>query len=270
MTKATTRLLRISNVCKRCYSSQVGPTRDDSELVCYECGMVHRRMFEGEVDNMAMYTQKTYKRLFYFNERCKRWCCEEPAIESDILFLLEDEYHAKRESYQPLNKGNISRLLRSVDLLPYYQRKFKSVKFKCNLMNKKRFHDKYFEKWKSIIKILSGVQPLIPSTQLLVTMKRLFKSTQIPFEKFRHQDKCDGRKYCEKYFNCWHNYMNYDWLMRKLLQICEIHFHFKGAFDYFKDDFTLVDKQIRIKKLHPMWKNICRYLGWTYVGYLND
>lgn len=262
--------LRAFNGCQRCYSLEVGPDQCGGELVCYKCGLVCRRIYEGEIDIMALYTPKTYKRLFYFNERCKRWRCEEPSIEADILFLLEDEYHSNPSKYTPLCKGNVSKLLRSVELYPYYQNKFRSVKFKKNLLNRKRFHDKYFEKWKTIIWKLTGHHPPIPDTRLVSTMKRLFKSTQIPFEKFRHSDKCDGRGSCEKYFDCWHNYMNYDWLMRKLLQIAEIHCGFIGVFEVFKHDFTLVDESIRVRKLHPMWKNICRYLSWRYIGYLND
>ena len=262
--------LRVSRLCRRCCSHNIGPDGNNGEIVCYSCGLVARQIYENEITNMELFTQKTYKRIFYFNERCKRWLCTEPRIEEDIIFLLEDEYHSNRYKYDPLSKETISILLRSVTLPYYYQHKFRSLKFKKNLMTKKRFHDKYFEKWKTIIFILTKKQPIIPSTDLVNCMKRLFRATQLPFEYYRHDVKCDGRRNCEGYFDCWHNYMNYDWLIRKLLHVAQDHYNFKGAYDIFRHDFTLINKEIRVKKLHPMWKKICIYNDWIYRGFLFD
>lgn len=262
--------LRVSKLCRRCCSHNIGPDRYEGEIVCYDCGLVSRQTYEYEIASMDIFTAKTYKRIFYFNERCKRWLCTEPCIEKDIIFLLEDEYHSHRSRYDPLSKEKISKLLRSVDLPMYYQHKFRSLKFKKNLLTKKRFHDKYYEKWKTIISILTSTIPVIPSTSLVNCMKRLFRSTQLPFEYYRHDERCDGRRNCERYFKCWHNYINYDWLMRKLLMVAQDHYGFDNAYNIFKCDFTLINKEIRIRKQHPIWRKICAYNGWKYRGYLED
>ena len=262
--------LRVVRLCGRCCSHNIGNDRNEGEVVCYDCGLVIRKTYQYEITNMDMFTIKTYKRIFYFNERCKRWLCTEPRIEPDIIFLLEDEYHAHKHKYVPLCKEKISRLLRSVELPMYYQRKFQSLKFNKNLLTKKRFHDKYYEKWKTIIAFLTGIPPIIPSTAMVDCMKRVFRATQLPFEYHRHDPRCDGRRNCENYFSCWHNYMNYDWLMRKLLRVTQDHYRFDNAYEIFKNDFTLINKAIRVDKLHPIWKKICDHNSWTYRGYLDD
>jgi len=129
-------------------------------------------------------------------------------------------------------------------------------------MSKKRFYDKYSEKWKTILWKLTGKRPILPSKELVDKMKFLFGSCQKPFEMFRHCPECDKRQKCDKYFDCWHNFINYDFVFRKLLQICELHFGFKDVYNLYKDEFILVSKNVREKKLRPMFKKICTQNSW--------
>lgn len=129
-------------------------------------------------------------------------------------------------------------------------------------MSKKRFYDKYSEKWKTIIWKLSGKMPILPSKKLVDMMKHLFAACQKPWDIFRHVSNCDKRHNCDLYFDCWHNFINYDFIFRKLLQICELKFGFKDVYDLHKQEFPNVSKKIRDEKLRPMFKKIANYNQW--------
>jgi hypothetical protein len=238
------------------------------EWVCGDCGLVKSAQLEGQLIYQWELRVKTYKRLFYFNERCSRWTCQEPAIEDAIFEIIRSRaagYFEKgiRPQY---TKKTISKILKSVNLPLKIQKKYRSKKFKKNLLTNKRFYDKYFEKWKTIIWRLSGDVPNLPDPELVDLIKKLFSACQIPFDKFRHTEDCDGRYGCSDYFDCQHNFINYDFTIRKLLQIAEIKFGFKGCYERFKSEFNLVSSKIREEKLRPLFFKICEYNRWPKVS----
>lgn len=253
--------------CKRvsCGSNQI--IIDNGEYVCRACGLVRGRTFD--FDNAITQVggdSNSYKRRFYFNERCTRWTLAEPKIHPEIWELVRKEA-SNAERYPDIrtkcNRATISKILRNVNITPQMAERFKSRKFKRQQLTKKRFYDKYFEKWKTIRWKLTGVPPVVPSFALVNQIKALFKACQEPFEKFRHHHKCDGRVRCEKYFKCWHNFVNYDYTFRIFLQICERDHGFKGAYELFKEEFILASPKIIKKKLRPMMTKFCEYNGWV-------
>lgn len=248
---------------------RIGPNKsygdegEGGELVCYDCGMVKGPSFQGEVPHYLVVTHHTYKRIFYFNERCARWTCTEPSIPQDIWDVIKEE--SKRDVYGPITKfgrGTVSKILRNVSLPKKVIKKHQSKKFKCNPMSKKRFYDKFFEKWKTICERL-GKKVEIPSMQLVMLIKELFMHTLTPFELNRHSPQCTGKIHnCTKYFGCLQNFLNYDFVFRKLLQVAEIKFGYKDCYNKFKNDFSLVSAKIRDTKLRPIFKKICEYNQW--------
>jgi hypothetical protein len=140
--------------------------------------------------------------------------------------------------------------------------KHQSKKFKRQLLTKKRFYDKYYEKWKTIRWRLTGEKPLLPSDKLVSRVKQLFVASQEPFERHKHHWKCDGRRKCGRYFKCWHNFINYDYTIRIFLQICDQRYGFVNSYELFKDEFTLASKKIIANKLRPMMVKICNDNGW--------
>lgn len=251
--------------CKKCGGSFIGDN-GRGEYVCYECGRICGQLFEGEL-SLTDLGKATYKRIFYFNERLSRWVCSEPAIADDIWDLIFEE--AEKPEYgdiQRIDRPEISKILRNVILTEEMMLKHQSKKFKKTLLTKKRFYDKYFEKWKTIKERLTGNTLKKPSDTLIKLMKQLFIACQIPFDKFKHASNCDGRHKCDKYFDCWHNFINYDFTIRKLLQIAEIKFGHNGCYNRFKDEFPLVSQKIRDKKLRPMFLKIASYNNWPCIN----
>jgi hypothetical protein len=251
--------------CERCKGYRIGPNRC-GELVCYACGMVKGPSYENEVSHWFLVTKHTYKRIFYFNERCARWTCTEPSITPDIWqhIILEAKKFGNYGHINTFVRGTISKILRNVNLPSKLIRKHKSQKFKCNEMTKKRFYDKYFEKWKTILERL-GKKVRIPSLKLVLLLKELFPHTLIPFEYYRHSPNCTKIHNCSKYYGCLKNFINYDFVFRMLLIVAEMKFGHVGCYDEFKDDFPLVSIKIRKTKLHPIWNKICNYNQWPFT-----
>lgn len=259
-TSNSCRVPRIEPKCKRCQSLQI--IVDNGEFVCRSCGLVRGRTFD--FDNSVGRLggdSNSYKREFYFNERCSRWVMVEPGIDSVMWETIYKE--AMRSKYGDVrkrcNRALISKILRNVKITPQMAEQFRSRKFKRQALTPKRFYDKYFEKWKTIRWKLTGVTPVTPSPALVNRIKLLFKACQEPFEKYRHHHKCDGRQRCEKYFKCWHNFLNYDYTFRIFLQICERDYGFTGCYEMFKEEFILPSAKIIQKKLRPMMAKFCAY-----------
>lgn len=250
--------------CKRCYSKLIVVC--DHERVCSSCGLVCGLYNPQEISRNFMFSPSSYKRIFYFNERIARWGCNEPSIEPELLALILQE--SKKSEYNVQNgcdRKTISKILRSIVLSEELQIKYGSCKFLKNPLSHKRFYDKYFEKWKSLRWYITGEDPIFPSPQLISRVNQLFIATQKPFELFRHANICDGRVDCPKYFNCWHNFINYDFLMRKYLQICDVRYGFNDSFETFKEEFPLVSARIRTEKLRPMWMKIAKHNSWPLI-----
>lgn len=254
--------------CRNCYSTRIIQSNEFSgEMVCSDCGRVSHYLFENEIPYGYMGLHKTYKRIFYFNERTKRWGCEEPKIPWDLLLYIR--YEASKPKYggkDKINRRTISKILKSVNLPLSVREKYRSQKFKKTLLTKKRFYDKFYEKWKTICCYLTGEETNIPGHGYIEYIQRLFLACQIPFELYKHKPECDRRHKCEKIFGCWNNFINYDFIFRKLMQIAEIKVpNFKGNYEKYKDEFPLVSKKIRDTKLKPLFQQICQYNRWPII-----
>ncbi len=250
--------------CKRCDGNDM--VLDHGESCCRTCGLVDRLTFDHEFHPTQFGSDSaTYQRIFYFNERCTRWGCCEPTIAPDIMALIQAEATDEKK-YGNLkstcNRTLINRILRSVNITPELSMKHRSRKFKMQPLTKKRFYDKYAEKWKTIRWQLTGVPPLLPSHQLVDRVKRLFVAAQIPFNNFRHHIRCDGRQKCEKYFKCQHNFTNYDYFIRQALQLADAKYGFQNSYETFKHEFPLVSPKVVSTKLRPMFHKICAYNEW--------
>lgn len=252
--------------CAKCQSYQI--IEYNGERVCRSCGRIHSICFDFDTFGVSQkLTGSGYHRGFYFNERVSRWACGEPPIDDDIWQIILEETTRNGHIYGTINADTcnrtlIGKILRNVVITKEMALKHQSKKFKCQLLTKKRFYDKYYEKWKTIRWRLTGAKPLLPSHQLVNTVKQLFVAAQEPFERHRHHWKCDGRPKCGRYFKCWHNFINYDYTIRIFLQICDQRYGFTNAYELFKDEFTLASKKIITNKLRPMMQKICNDNGW--------
>lgn len=264
--------LRHERVCVNCKSKRLHPDDNNSDYVCLDCGrMQNESIFDTDPGWNIFHWAKenNYKRVFYFNEKCTRWLCTEPSIHPVIWQLIEEEARKPtwREEIKACTRKTISQILRSVNIPNEVQYDFQSTKFKRRRLDNKRLYDKYYEKWKTIRWRLTKRHPIIPPHNLVTRMKQLFIASERRFESIRHDAKCDGRHKCEQYFNCLHNFLNYDFLFLKFLQIIEITERQPGLYDVYKHDFHMVSKKIRDSKLRPLFKKICQYNGWPCLDY---
>ena len=252
----------LSNLCRRCFGNRLGDN-NSGDIVCFNCGLVQGVVFDINVEWWQLRV-KTYQRVFYFNERCSRWLCNEPKIDDEswgVIYNTANTYIRERD-IKNIDREVVNKILKSVKITKEFAEKNRSKKFKCTKMSPKRFFDKYSEKWKTIIWKLTGKRPPLPHPDLVALIKRLFGECQKPFENARHAKDCDKRSQCDRYFECWHNFINYDYVFRKLLQIAEVKFGWNGAYRQFGKEFPLVSKKIRDKKLRPMFQKICTYNEW--------
>jgi len=222
---------------------------------------------DGEVIGRHLLSPNTYKRLFYFHERLCRWNCEEPRISPDVFSIIKEE--ASKRCYGPpshFTRHTVSQILKNVNIPDEIAETHRSRRFKMQPLTKKRLYDKYFEKWKTICWMLSGVKPLLPSADLLRLMETLFVGTLKPFSMYRHDPACDRRHKCARFFKCWHNFINYDFIFIKQLQLAQFFFNHPRAYDDFKGDFSLARQRIRDNKLRPMWLKIAKYNNWPLIN----
>jgi len=255
------------NTCGNCYGTNIIPADEFSgEMVCRDCGRVAFRYLQYETP-IEGFLRKTYKRIFYFNERIKRWCCEEPAIPKDLMLFIRHEANKPRwGGPDNIGRRTVGRILKSVRIPPAFKEKHRSKKFLKTKLTKKRFLHKFYEKWKTICCKVTGQETNIPDKAYVEYIRHLFLACQIPFEIFKHVPHCDGGHKCEKRLGCWNNFLNYDWVFRKLFQIAEVkQVAFRGNFELFKDEFPLVSKKIRETKLRPLWQKMCEYNDWPFI-----
>lgn len=105
----------------------------------------------------------------------------------------------------------------------------------------------------------------MPTGELVWQMKTLFAKLQPPFENFRHSDKCRAPSpCCHKFHGCRYKFYNYDYVIRRLLRICEVFFGFEGAYDSFQAEFQTLSKK-KEADFNKDWKLICEFLGWPYI-----
>lgn len=248
--------------CRRCNSFHICDNLSGF-FVCRNCGLCTGDISYDLEPDISVFHAKTYKRIFYFNERCSRWLCREPEIDPGCWKVIVKEAQKKKYGNPRFfTKRTISKILRSVKISEKFSEKYKSKKFKQNLMTRKRFYDKHFEKWKSIIWKLNNKRPNLPPIELVSFIKQLFLGMQKPFEENKHSEECDRRPFCHKYFPCWNNFINYDFVFRKLLQVADLKFGFTGCFDLYKNEFSLVSQKIRDTKLRPFFQIIAVYNKW--------
>jgi hypothetical protein len=235
----------------------------NNEVVCTACGLVQLSPIASPTSPQLL--RKVYERKFYFAERLSRWNCVEPGIDDLSWFIIEDEALGNPEKYKNITRrctrNDIKKILKSIKIHPIHRYRLRSRKYKRNLMTPSRFYNKFYEKWRSIGWKLTGIQPDIPKVKLVQLINLLFMKIQPIFEQLRHHKECDMRYQCDKYFGCKHNFLNYDFVIRKLLQIAEIKYGWNGCYDRYKNDFPITSESIRNNKLRPFFKRIANQLN---------
>ena len=202
-----------------------------------------------------------------------QFCCREPPIPEELMdiitsthiaLLLTDDGYSEKFNQQPFNQHLIKKVLRSVKVTKKIEEDYRSKKFLKSPFTLKRFFEKYNEKWKSIAVTLSGVEPNIPSLDLVCTLKRLFNLLQKPFEILRHTEQCNGSiAKCHKVFGCRYKFYNYDYVIRELLFYCQHTLGMKGVYDTFKHEFSSLSPRKK-QQMDVEFQKLCDYLDWDW------
>ena len=180
-----------------------------------------------------------------------QWVGTEPRIPADLMALVRRE--AKKKEYdRAYDQRTVGKILRSVNVPPRLQEKYRSQKFrKLPLTTLKRFN----EKWRTIQSVLTGKVMKKPSYQLITRMRQGFLHLQPVFETIRHTKECDGSFKCHKQFGCRHNFIHYNYVIVKLIE----EHGTPAEVKYWKPCFKQISEQKR-RKLDGLWQEMLREL----------
>lgn len=191
--------------------------------------------------------KSVYKRIHHWHERMSQWCGQEPRIDPEIMALIEREAR-KRKYERSYGRGTIAEILRSVRVPHRLQEKFRSQKFKkLPMTTLNRFN----EKWRTIQSRLTGEKMQLPRPDLLRNMRTGFLQLQPVFERVRHSSNCTGGFKCHKRFGCRHNFINYNYVIIKLIEQSSG----KAEAERWSGCFKQISRAKR-KKLDVMWSEM--------------
>ena len=235
--------------CTNCSPQDAYLQDVDGFVVCTNCGcVVMEGVFSESHDfnincNMREMGVR-FKRIFHFNERLAQFTGNEPSIPLCDLdtILLVARFPQFNKRYE-ITKTYIREILRFIKDVPAH--KINKTRWMYHQIPfKKRRFTIYLERWETIryfIQKDNGMKPEIklPSAELLAWMRIAFIRLQKPFSNIQHTDECirstDGmyfvkacntrsvdnphiQKAKKKYFKCRRNFLNYDLVIRELLQ----------------------------------------------------
>jgi hypothetical protein len=194
--------------------------------------------------------KNVYQTVYHIHERIKMWCMYDTKI-SDSDFETISEYACKMPEYPPYERwdcDHVRRILRLVDkefLKPRHHKPYFAVK--------------YAEKWKSIIRRLSGkVYPQRPPDELAHLVNHYFERTIKPYFA-EHiylfpQSKVNGIARPR------HNFYNIDCGFVAILNILH---HVRPDLEPLKyvNDFRLLSNRKKIEDTNRVLQAICYNLA---------
>ena len=220
------------NYIKICTMCEIEKTLIQSEgcYVCTKCGEVEHVIIESEIlnhrDTANEKPRTPYKKQTHLSETLNQFQAKEsteisPKIYNDIIIELK--------------KMKIS----NEDLIDI---KYSKAKILIKQILKKLRYSAYYEHVPFILsKITNKPAPTI-SRETEELVKKMFKQTDEPFEKFCPKDR--------------KNYLNYSYFFHKIFEILEM--------PEFADCFPLLKSRDKLKKADNTWEKICIYLDWPF------
>lgn len=257
----------------KCAHELIG-TREDSS-VCVRCGLV---VDSGQCDysapalkgysrpkvvyslGAAKVLYGTYHAIFHFNERLAQLCLQEPPIPRKLwqLIAFEFDYGDFDRTYpdaKQLTKADVARICRSISVPEDLQEEYRSTKFKCNPL---KDMNRYTEKWLTIRKKLGGTAPPPMHPNDVEQLQRDFLGLLRPFNYFRHNQGCLGRKCHKSPSKCRHNLPNYNYLILQLLRRRNKH-------EIYLPWLPQLKTGSKIRNLDSLCQKIWNYLGWNFT-----
>lgn len=221
-----------ANYIKTCVKCDIEKTLIQSEgfYVCTKCGEVEHVIIESEIPNhkdSANEKPRTpYKKQTHLAETLNQFQAKEsteiaPKIYNDIIIELKK---------MKINNNDLGDM------------KYSKAKILIKQILKKLRYSIYYEHVPFILsKITNKPAPTI-SRETEELVKKMFKQTDEPFEKFCPKDR--------------KNYLNYSYFFHKIFEILEM--------PEFADCFPLLKSRDKLKKADNTWEKICIYLNWPF------
>ena len=238
------------DVCAYCVDGgYVVADRDTGFYTCVTCGMV-----DGDdqvvsfVGSLPTHIRNSiYRRQHHWNERMSQWSGTEPAIPDDLFALVVRE--ASKEKYpKTYGQETIRAILRAVNVPARLAEKYRSKKFKKNAFTSMV---KLGEKWRTIQSRLRKAPLVAPARELVRKMSDGFARLQTGFETIRHTKNCKGGYKCHWVHKCRHNFINYNYVIVKLLETHGT----KAEIAKWKGCFRQISRP-KLRKLDTLWDQI--------------
>lgn len=218
--------VRNVNVCKGCKSSNLYFIQSQSDIVCYDCGVIEYFLGEElsykDEQDIEKVVNYSYKRDNHFNEWLLQFQAQETTnIPHEVIEQLRSEFKKQKiKSISDITHAKVRSFLKKLRLNKYYE------------------HVPY------IANILNGMQPPKMSQALEDRLRMMFRDIQEPFNK-----NCpESRK----------NFLSYSYVLYKF---CEL----LGE-DDFLPCFPLLKSKEKLYQQDVIWKKICEELQWEYIS----
>lgn len=225
--------------CRSCNGRLV--ITKEGDRVCAVCALVvpFCQIYDRACD-MPRKFYKTYKRMFYFNERISQFNRTEPEIDPFLRDLLYKAYiiwcgRGKIKEGEIVPYEITRKICRSVSV--EYKRdttvsisKQDSIEYGSHKFKRKPIKNLLYlaEKWITLNKLWTGKYPPYFDSDIILRLRLCYAAYQAPFEQIRHSDQCLQDRSSDKYqchkskYKCRYAMVNINLLMSIFLLKCEL------------------------------------------------
>jgi hypothetical protein len=213
---------KINNIKTHCGKEMLLRT-SDGNYVCSTCGITKMAIVDSDKPSHKEHapepTGYPYKRINHFNEHLAQIQAKETTdIPQYVYTDIKEEMKRRRENPEQLNYNLLRNILKKLGFSRYYE------------------HIPYM-----IFKI-NGRSPPVMTRDMENELKRLFKMTLKPFEKYKPPRRV--------------NYLKYSYALYKLCQLLE--------YDDFLLCCSLFKSKEKLRQQDALWKKICDDLNWEF------
>jgi hypothetical protein len=212
----------ITNVKIHC-NKEMKLKNSDGMYVCQKCGIIKQVIVDSDKPSHKEHTPEPagypYKRINHFNEHLAQIQAKETTdIPNNVYTDIKEEMKRRRKKPENLKYDLLRNILKKLGYSRYYE------------------HIPYM-----IFKI-NGKSPPVMTREMEDELKRLFKLTLKPFEKYKPADRT--------------NYLKYSYALYKLCQLLE--------YDEFLPCCSLFKSKEKLRQQDTLWKKICDDLNWEF------
>lgn len=215
--------LKDMDACCYCNIGKMTPLEDEGVLICDNCARHIPYLIENEKPNYKEPPKEvcfySYKKITHFKEIIAQFQAKETTqIPNEHIELIERQIRKERITLNDLNYIKMKEILKKLELNKYYEH----IAF---------------------IKNKLGIPPPVFSQELEETLCNLFMEILVP--------------YAQVYPNTRVNFLNYHFVLYKLLELLDERQHLPNI-QMLKDDDKIVEQD-------DIWRRICDINNWEAI-----